>query len=399
MTNTANLALPYILAAQAQKHVTHNEALRALDCIVQLSVLGRVLTSPPVSPDPGSRYIIPPAATGDWTGRENQIAAYQDGTWAYFVPREGWLAWIAGENILVIYSMGSWSEITGSGGESDHGLLSGLADDDHAQYHTDARGDARYMPLAPDNVGINATADSTNRLAMKSPASLFDNAGGGHQQKINKNAAGDTASQLYQTGYSGRAEIGLTGDDDFHFKVSPDGSAWKEAIKINKSSGALSFPTGQIQFPATQNPSSNANTLDDYEEGTFTPSLSFATPGDLAITYGSRGGTYTKIGRAVVFDILINNTSAFTYTTAASYLLVTGLPFACAAFFGGAGACVMNGFTRAGAAALMLETKQNDTAMYVLASEPGVSITELTTTDVLSGTSKRLFAAGSYSTV
>ena len=67
MNETANLSLPYILASQAQKHVTHNEAIRALDCLVQLSVESRVLTSPPASPVEGGRYVPAPACVG---GRE-----------------------------------------------------------------------------------------------------------------------------------------------------------------------------------------------------------------------------------------------------------------------------------------------------------------------------------------
>ena len=55
---TTNLLLPYILAAQAQKHVTHNDALRLLDGLVQLSVKGRDLTAPPASPAEGARYIV-----------------------------------------------------------------------------------------------------------------------------------------------------------------------------------------------------------------------------------------------------------------------------------------------------------------------------------------------------
>ncbi len=55
-------------------------------------------------------------------------------------------------------------------------------------------------------------------------ATLLNHDGAGHQLKINKAAAGDTASLLYQDAFSGRAELGLAGDDDFHFKVSPDGS-------------------------------------------------------------------------------------------------------------------------------------------------------------------------------
>jgi hypothetical protein len=64
-------------------------------------------------------------------------------------------------------------------------------------------------------VGVNAAADSTNRLAVSSVASLFNHAGAGHQMKINKNAAADTASILFQTGFSGRAEMGTAGSDDY----------------------------------------------------------------------------------------------------------------------------------------------------------------------------------------
>ena len=58
MDDTANLKLPFIMAAQAQKHVTHNEALRILDAVVQLSVINRDLATPPASPTNGQRYII-----------------------------------------------------------------------------------------------------------------------------------------------------------------------------------------------------------------------------------------------------------------------------------------------------------------------------------------------------
>jgi hypothetical protein len=71
---------------------------------------------------------------------------------------------------------------------------------------------------------------------------LFNHAGAGHQHKINKAAAGDTASLLFQTATSGRAEMGTAGDDDFHLKVSADGSTWKEAIVIDRSTGAVSMP-------------------------------------------------------------------------------------------------------------------------------------------------------------
>jgi hypothetical protein len=54
---------------------------------------------------------------------------------------------------------------------------------------------------------------------------------------VNKETAADTASLLFQAGFSGRAEVGLVGDDDFVFKVSPDGTTWTDAIRIDKDTG------------------------------------------------------------------------------------------------------------------------------------------------------------------
>lgn len=242
MTDTPNLALPFIYAAQAQKHVTHNEAIRVLDCLVQLSVLSRALATPPSSPADGARYVVAASPTGDWTGHAGNVAAFQDGAWAYFTAKEGWVAWVANEAVSIVFKAGSWVLVPANGLITDHGGLTGLGDDDHTQYLNNSRGDARYTPINPTTLGINATADTTNRLALSSVASLFNHAGSGHQVKVNKNTAGDTASFLFQDNFSGRAEIGLTGDDDFHFKVSANGSTFTEAIKINKTTGEVTFP-------------------------------------------------------------------------------------------------------------------------------------------------------------
>lgn len=217
MDDTPNLGLPYILAAQSQKHVTHNEAIRALDAIVQLAVVDLDLAAPPDSPIEGARYIVAASSIGAWAGHAGKVAAWQDGTWVVHAPREGWLAWVEDEDKLYGWDGTAWVAAGGGGAAS-------------------------LNPATGAMVGINATADTTNRLALKSPASLFDNDGNGHQQKINKAAAGDTASQLYQTNYSGRAEIGLIGDDDFLFKVSPDGSSWKDAMRIDCTTGVVSLP-------------------------------------------------------------------------------------------------------------------------------------------------------------
>lgn len=66
MNTSANLKLPYLLASQAQKHVIHNEALRMLDALVQLTVASCGLSAPPPAPSDGERYMVATGATGTW---------------------------------------------------------------------------------------------------------------------------------------------------------------------------------------------------------------------------------------------------------------------------------------------------------------------------------------------
>jgi hypothetical protein len=93
-------------------------------------------------------------------------------------------------------------------------------------------------------LGVNATADAANKLTVSSAGVLLTHAGTDQRLKLNKNAAGDTASIVLQDNFSGRAEIGLTGDDDLHVKVSANGAAWTEALTINRTTGQVSLPQG-----------------------------------------------------------------------------------------------------------------------------------------------------------
>jgi hypothetical protein len=206
MANSPNLTLPYLEAAQAQKHVTHNEALRVLDAVAMLAVADRDLAAPPSTPSDGDRYLIAPSATGMWAGQDGRIAAWQDGAWSFHGARQGWRVWIADEGILLVFDGASWV---------------GAATQNAA------------------SIGVNTTADSTNKLAVSSAAVLFNHAGGGVQVKLNKNGAGDTASFLFQDGYSGRAEIGLIGDNNFAFKTSVDGSAFATGLTLVASASGV----------------------------------------------------------------------------------------------------------------------------------------------------------------
>ena len=76
---SAILGLPYLLPSQAQKHVTHNEALRLLDILVQLSVEALDADTPPPVPAEGAVYALGPAPVGAWAGQPGQIAAFVEG--------------------------------------------------------------------------------------------------------------------------------------------------------------------------------------------------------------------------------------------------------------------------------------------------------------------------------
>lgn len=212
MADTPLLALPTIESAQAQKHITHNEALARLDGLVHLSVISRVLAAPPGTIAEGDRYLIAASPTGAWAGQAGKVALVIGGGWVFVSPREGWRLWVENEDKLIVFNGSAWIDIQS---------ISELAN------------------MA--RLGIGTTADATNRLAVSSPAVLLNHAGAGMQAKLNKNAAGDTVSLLYQTNWSGRAEMGLAGDDDFRIKVSADGSTWRDAVQVDRNTGAAAF--------------------------------------------------------------------------------------------------------------------------------------------------------------
>jgi len=217
MTTTPNLGLPYIDAAQAQKQVTHNEALRNLDALVQTAIVTRTLSGPPAGPANGACNILSSAGTGVWAGQPaSTVAGWQDGAWQFYAPKTGWFAWIVDESVSVHWTGTAWQTFA--------------------------------LPASLAQLAINTTPDSANKLSVSSSAVLFNNVGNGVQVKLNKNGPADTASVLYQDGFSGRAEAGLTGDDSFHIKVSANGTAWQEALHIDATS-ALATVLGDPALP------------------------------------------------------------------------------------------------------------------------------------------------------
>lgn len=154
---------------------------------------------------------------------------------------------------------------------------------------------------------------------------------------------------------------------------------------------------GQIPFPATQNPSADANTLDDYEEGTWTPVLTFATPGDLSVAYSQRNAYYTKIGRLVTISFVVL-TSSFTYTTASGNLLLTGLPFTAVndAGYRAYAPLSFQGINKASYTSTIAALVGNTTQFLILACGMGQPVANVVAADAASGGTVAIAGSISY---
>ncbi|TMV07242.1 DUF2793 domain-containing protein [Ruegeria sediminis] len=209
------LDLPFLQPAQAQKHVTHNEALRRLDLVVQLTVAAIGSEAPPGAPSEGEVHALGQAPVSVWTGQASRLAAWLDGAWHFFDPRPGWRAWDQDARKLRVWDGNAWIE----------------------------------PPVSTQNldgVGIATSSDATNRFSVRSPATLFSHEGAGHQIKVNKATDGDTASLVFQSNWTGHAEVGLAGNTALSIKVSPDGNTWTEALRLDPITGAAGGAAVQV---------------------------------------------------------------------------------------------------------------------------------------------------------
>ena len=223
MENTGRFDLPLIMPSQAQKHVTHNEALTLIDGLMHLVIKAFGETAPPMSAQVDDAFVVGASATGSWFGEDGNIAFNTDVGWRFAVPVEGLIALDISAGRMVIFEQAVWKPLAGFV-------------------------DIETLP----RLGINTSADNENRLALRSNAALLtalETGGGGTgdlRLTLNKENAGKTGTLVFQTGYSARAEIGLAGDDDFRVKVSPDGAAWTEALRIDRTSGAVTLTDNSV---------------------------------------------------------------------------------------------------------------------------------------------------------
>ena len=107
MTQSNNLKVTLVAQNQAQKEVTINEAIYALEAIQNRGVKDKDLATPPVSPVEGDSYIVASSPTGTWAGKAKNIA-YFNQTWKFIAPNEGLAIWVNDENKIYVYDGTNW---------------------------------------------------------------------------------------------------------------------------------------------------------------------------------------------------------------------------------------------------------------------------------------------------
>ncbi|WP_380784572.1 DUF2793 domain-containing protein [Sphingomonas sp. R86521] len=113
---SARLGLPLMQPGQAQKELTHNEALTMLDLAVQASVVALGLNDPPAAPASGQAWVVGAAPTGAWVGQAQALAGWTEGGWRFVAAREGMTVWNLGETRGSRFTDGAWrvGVLTGS---------------------------------------------------------------------------------------------------------------------------------------------------------------------------------------------------------------------------------------------------------------------------------------------
>lgn len=222
MSITPHHGLPLLAAAQAQKHVTLNEALILIDGLMHLAVQERNRNDPPEQVRAGDRYVIGAAPTGYFVGKAGMLAAFDGSNWNYSTLRAGCCLYSINEKRIFIHD--------GTGLKPVQDFID--------------------RPDSLTRLGIGTGPDANNVLSVKGDAALFaaadtnEGGNGSFRFTLNKGQESTVLSQLYQTNWSGRAETGLIGDESFRIKMSPNGSSWFDALIADPSNGSVSLPSG-----------------------------------------------------------------------------------------------------------------------------------------------------------
>ena len=132
MAETSRLSLPLLEPAQAQKHVTVNEALLRLDALTQIVLASIGGAIPPALPADGEVHSVGAGATGAWAGQDDRLAVFLNGGWTFVTPQPGWRGWNASAGVPVTFDGMAWIEGAGAIAPGGAGFVHRTIETDHA---------------------------------------------------------------------------------------------------------------------------------------------------------------------------------------------------------------------------------------------------------------------------
>lgn len=444
MTATAKLGLE-LLANAAANQTLANTTFAQLNQLVQAGVVDKDLATPPSSPADEALYIVAASPTGAWAGKAGQLAYWltSTGAWQFIVPRAGFavrvLDELEGSGLPKIYGYSGSAWVGQAGGVSLSVVQTftgnktlALADINTYNVSQDATAQTVTIPAqatvtwtadaeihiergaagavtvtGATGVSVNGVSAGSFTLAAQFSVVTLKRVGsnswtliGGLANSLVSGPAssGDGNIALY-SGTTGKVirDGGVVTAAGLALLDDASASAQRTTLGVGTGDSptftSLTLTNGQIAFPATQVPSAGANTLDDYEEGTWTPTLTFATPGDLSVAYTNRTGIYTKIGNLVFLGYAVI-TSTFTHTTSSGDLRLTGAPFAASVIAGrGYGGFHFSGITKTAYTNFTSGALESDSFLIFIASGSGQAVSTVKSSDMPTGGSVSLLGS------
>ena len=222
MYSTSQLGLPLVMPAQAQKHVTVNEALVRLDAAVQMRFTRSTLRSPSSSAAEGQCFLIPSDATAEWDGLAGQIAARSNGGWVYLTPSAGWTGWDVETATRIFFDGADWSPEPQAASRSGAATLTEILEFDHEIF----AGESNLTSIVvPANTQILAVTGRVKMSIVGAGLSGWRLGVEGADDRYGSNIG--LAVNSYALGMSGSP---VTYYEDTSLKITSQGGAFESGV-------------------------------------------------------------------------------------------------------------------------------------------------------------------------
>ena len=156
MVGTPRLGLQFLSAGQAQKEVTVNSSLSALDIMVACAVEEPARSAPPPAPVVGACYLVSSDPTGAWAGKSQCVACFMSGGWQFVQPTAGFRAYVRSVGSFAVYRDGQW----------ELGVIRGAAVVLGGQQVVGERGPAIATPAGGAVIDLEARAALESMLSV-----------------------------------------------------------------------------------------------------------------------------------------------------------------------------------------------------------------------------------------